>query len=130
MLLYVVLGLLAIFIIGFIAGVGKNRVFKNPGSMSDAHLERTIQLTRSIMDNSSVGTKSWSEAFAKFSAAVDEQARRLGISDKPVVFSKEDDQGDANAQFNLGVKYADGQELNCPGRRRPEAPTEAVPQGR
>jgi hypothetical protein len=71
--------ILVVWVVAAIAGVGKNTVFRNPETMSDAQLERTIRLTQRIMDNSQVGSKSWSEAGDKFSAAYAEQRRRQGL---------------------------------------------------
>ncbi|VXC96342.1 hypothetical protein SPHINGOT1_260300 [Sphingomonas sp. T1] len=62
-----------------VLGVGKNTVFKNPSSMSDAAIEPTIRLSQRMMDNSAVGTKAWSESGAKFNAALNEQRHRAGL---------------------------------------------------
>jgi hypothetical protein len=77
--LWIGAGLLAVWIIAAIAGVGRNTVFDNPQSMSDAQIERTMRLSQRIMDNSPVGSKEWSEAGDKFSAAFAEQRRRQGL---------------------------------------------------
>lgn len=71
--------MLAVWVTAAIAGVGKNTVFNNPQSMSDGELARTIRLSQRIMDNSPVGSKEWSEAGDKFSAAFAEQRRRQGL---------------------------------------------------
>ena len=70
---------LIVWMVAAIAGVGKNTVFRNPQSMSDAQIERTIRLTQRTMDNSAVGSKQWSEAGDKFQAAYAEQRRRQGL---------------------------------------------------
>jgi hypothetical protein len=78
-MLYLALAVAAVWVLAAVLGVGKNTVFKNPSSMSDAAIERTIHLSQRIMDNSAVGTKAWSESGAKFNAALNEQRRRAGL---------------------------------------------------
>ncbi len=93
-MIYVLLAVLGIWILAAILGVGRNTVFKNPQSLSDAQLERTIRLTQRIMDNSPVGSKAWSESGAKFSAAYREQCRRRGV---PYVGETSNEGRDADA---------------------------------
>lgn len=76
-------GLLALWIVAALAGVGKNTVFENPQSMTDAQVERTIRLTQRIMENSDIGSKAFTESGAKFSAALAEQRRRQGLPPMP-----------------------------------------------
>lgn len=78
-MLYVVMAIIAVWIIAALLGVGKNTIFSNPQSLSDAHIKRTIRFTQRIMDNSQIGSKAWKESGAKFSAALDEQRRRAGL---------------------------------------------------
>jgi hypothetical protein len=78
-MLYVALAVIGIWIFAAMTGVGKNTVFDNPQSLSDAQIERIIQLTQRIMDNSEIGSKSWNESGDKFNAALAEQFRRRGI---------------------------------------------------
>ena len=75
MLMYVLVAVLGLWILAAIAGVGKNTVFRNLRSMTDAQIERTIRLTARIMDNSQIGSKQWSESGAKHDAAFQEQCR-------------------------------------------------------
>jgi hypothetical protein len=78
-LLWIVGAIVVVWIVAAVAGVGKNTVFTNPETMSDAQIERTIRLSQQMMDNSPVDSKSWSDAGAKFSAAYAEQRRRQGL---------------------------------------------------
>lgn len=77
-LVWIGLGLLVAFIFLMISGFGSDAVFKNPETLSDAHLERTIRLSQRIMDSSPIGTERWNKAGEKFSAAFREQMRRRG----------------------------------------------------
>ena len=79
MFTYIVVGFVALWIVAAIAGVGKNTVFRDPRSMTDAQIERTIRLCARIMDNSRIGSKEWSESGAKHDAAFREQCRRRGM---------------------------------------------------
>jgi len=78
-MIYVVVSVIALWILAALFGVGKNTVFTKPHTMSDKMLERTVVLTQRIMDSSDIGSKRWTESSNKFSAAVDEQRRRAGL---------------------------------------------------
>jgi len=83
---------LLVWVVAAMSGAGKNTIFDNPESLSDAQIERTIRLTQRMMDNSPVGSKSWSEAGDKFSAAYAEQRRRQGLPPlKPFVLNDSED---------------------------------------
>lgn len=79
-MLYVVLAVLVVLVLPVVIGIGKNRVFTKPQTMSDAMVERTIRLSKRMMDNAPIGSKAWSESGAKFSAALNEQRRRAGLA--------------------------------------------------
>lgn len=79
-MLYVILAVIVVWGLAAVLGVGKNTVFTKPHTMSDVMIERTIRLSQQIMDNSSIGSKAWSESGAKFTAALNEQRRRAGLA--------------------------------------------------
>ena len=79
-MVYVILAVVVVWVLAAVFGVGKNTVFTKPHTMSDAMVERTIRLSQQIMDNSSIGSKAWSESGAKFTAALNEQRRRAGLA--------------------------------------------------
>jgi hypothetical protein len=88
-MIYVILTVLAVFVLAIVMGAGKNTVFTKPHTMSDAMLERTVRLSQQIMDNSPIGSKAWTESGAKFSAALNEQRRRAGL--EPITTTTERD---------------------------------------
>lgn len=79
-MLYVILTGFVIWVLAAVIGIGKNTVFTKPHTMSDAMVERTIRLSQRMMDGSPIGSKAWSESAAKFSAALNEQRRRVGLA--------------------------------------------------
>jgi hypothetical protein len=79
-MLYIILAVIVVWVLAAVLGVGKNTVFTKPHTMSDTMIERTIRLSQQIMDNSSIGSKAWSESGAKFTAALNEQRRRAGLA--------------------------------------------------
>lgn len=87
---YIIGGIVAVWVIAAMLGVGSKTVLRNPSSLTDAQLERTIRLSARIMDNSKVGTKEWSEAGAKHDAAFKEQQRRQGIQPVTIDWSEYD----------------------------------------
>ena len=78
LLIIVLVVVAAVFLLLVSVGMRSRTIFNNPGSLSDAQIEATVDLTRRIMARTPPGSAAWARAAAKHKAAYDEQLRRRG----------------------------------------------------
>lgn len=88
-ILYLLGGLLVLWILAAVLGFGSNTVFNNPSSMSDSQLERTIRLTGRILETAPVMSDAFRKAGNKHAAAMAELTRRHGVPMAPAPFHGE-----------------------------------------